>query len=118
MRSAAFQTANTLPNTIFNLLASAISALVLVRNFSAQEMKARFTSTASPTAVERSLRGGFVSTLLAPLYVIMAPELQCEFAPLQFPSPPYCLLPQIFFYGLYNLLVVSSCAVWVSKPLH
>ena len=55
--SAAFQTANTLPNTIFNLLASGVfDAVAWFRRLFAhsREMKARFTSTASSHWPERS----------------------------------------------------------------
>ena len=105
--SAAFQTANTLPNTIFNLLASGVFDAVLV-----PQIVRALKRDEGQVYINRliTLAGtilfvvAFVSTLLAPLLIIiMAPGYSMEIRSLAV-SFAFLCLPQIFFYGLYNLL--------------
>ena len=106
--SAAFQTANTLPNTVFNLLASGVFDAVLVP----QIVGALKRKHDGETYVNRllTLAGTllFVVTLVAmvaaPLLVIItAAGYDSEIRNLAILFALLCL-PQLFFYGLYNLL--------------
>ena len=105
--SAAFQTANTLPNTIFNLLASGVFDAVLVpqivRALKRDEGQVYINRLITLAGTILFLVA-FVSTLLAPvLIVIMAPGYSQDIRSLAVAFAFLCL-PQIFFYGLYNLL--------------
>ena len=104
---AAFQTANTLPNTVFNLLASGIFDAVLVP----QIVGAIKRRNDGDTYVNRllTLAGTvlflvtFVTMILAPLLVmITAAGYTDDIRHLAILFAPLCL-PQLFFYGLYNL---------------
>ena len=106
--SAAFQTANTLPNTVFNLLASGVFDAVLVP----QIVGALKRKHDGETYVNRllTLAGTllFVVTVVAmvaaPLLVIItAAGYDSEIRNLAILFALLCL-PQLFFYGLYNLL--------------
>lgn len=105
---AAFQTANTLPNTVFNLLASGIFDAVLVP----QIVGAIKRRSDGDTYVNRllTLAGTvlflvtFVTMVLAPLLVmITAAGYTEDIRNLAILFALLCL-PQLFFYGLYNLL--------------
>ena len=105
---AAFQTANTLPNTVFNLLASGIFDAVLVP----QIVGAIKRRNDGDTYVNRllTLAGTvlflvtFVTMILAPLLVmITAAGYTDDIRHLAILFALLCL-PQLFFYGLYNLL--------------
>ena len=106
--SAAFQTANTLPNTVFNLLASGVFDAVLVP----QIVGALKRKHDGETYVNRllTLAGTllFIVTILsmvaAPLLVVItAAGYDSEIRTLAIVFALLCL-PQLFFYGLYNLL--------------
>ena len=105
---AAFQTANTLPNTVFNLLASGIFDAVLVP----QIVGAIKRRNDGDTYVNRllTLAGTvlflvtFVTMVLAPVLVmITAAGYTDDIRHLAILFALLCL-PQLFFYGLYNLL--------------
>ncbi len=105
---AAFQTANTLPNTVFNLLASGIFDAVLVP----QIVGAIKRRNDGDTYVNRllTLAGTvlfvvtFITMVLAPLLVIITAAGYTEdIRNLAIFFALLCL-PQLFFYGLYNLL--------------
>ena len=105
---AAFQTANTLPNTVFNLLASGIFDAVLVP----QIVGAIKRRNDGDTYVNRllTLAGTvlfvvtFITMVLAPLLVIITAAGYTEdIRSLAILFALLCL-PQLFFYGLYNLL--------------
>ena len=105
---AAFQTANTLPNTVFNLLASGIFDAVLVPQI-VGAIKRRHDGD---TYVNRllTLAGTllflvtFVTMVLAPVLVmITAAGYTEDIRNLAILFALLCL-PQLFFYGLYNLL--------------
>lgn len=105
--SAAFQTANTLPNTIFNLLASGVFDAVLVpqivRALKRDEGQVYINRLITLAGTILFLVA-FLSTVLAPLLIIiMAPGYSMEIRSLAV-AFAYLCLPQIFFYGLYNLL--------------
>ena len=104
--AASFQVANTLPNMVYNLLAAGILDAILVP----QIVRALRERGDSPyvnkliTAVGTLL---FLLTLIAmvatPLLVsILAPALTGESRSLTITFSLWCV-PQIFFYGLYNL---------------
>nr|WP_115728461.1 lipid II flippase MurJ [Actinomyces culturomici] len=106
--SAAFQTANTLPNTVFNLLASGIFDAVLVP----QIVGALKRKHDGETYVNRllTLAGTLlfvvtiVSMVAAPLLVVItAAGYDSQIRTLAILFALLCL-PQLFFYGLYNLL--------------
>ena len=105
---AAFQTANTLPNTVFNLLASGIFDAVLVPQI-VGAIKRRHDGN---TYVNRllTLAGTllflvtFATMVLAPVLVmITAAGYTEDIRNLAILFALLCL-PQLFFYGLYNLL--------------
>ena len=105
---AAFQTANTLPNTVFNLLASGIFDAVLVPQI-VGAIKRRHDGD---TYVNRllTLAGTllflvtFATMVLAPVLVmITAAGYTEDIRNLAILFSLLCL-PQLFFYGLYNLL--------------
>ena len=105
---AAFQTANTLPNTVFNLLASGIFDAVLVPQI-VGAIKRRHDGD---TYVNRllTLAGTllflvtFATMVLAPVLVmITAAGYTEDIRNLAILFALLCL-PQLFFYGLYNLL--------------
>ena len=105
---AAFQTANTLPNTVFNLLASGIFDAVLVPQI-VGAIKRRHDGD---TYVNRllTLAGTllflvtFATMVLAPVLVmITAAGYTDDIRNLAILFALLCL-PQLFFYGLYNLL--------------
>lgn len=105
---AAFQTANTLPNTVFNLLASGIFDAVLVPQI-VGAIKRRHDGD---TYVNRllTLAGTllflvtFATMVLAPILVmITAAGYTEDIRNLAILFALLCL-PQLFFYGLYNLL--------------
>lgn len=106
--SAAFQTANTLPNTVFNLLASGVFDAVLVP----QIVGALKREHDGETYVNRllTLAGTLlflvtvVSMIAAPLLVVITAagyDSQIRSLAILF---AFLCLPQLFFYGLYNLL--------------
>lgn len=106
--SAAFQTANTLPNTVFNLLASGVFDAVLVPQI-VGALKKRHDGE---TYVNRLLTLGgtllflvtIISMIAAPLLVIItAAGYDAQIRRLAILFALLCL-PQLFFYGLYNLL--------------
>ena len=105
---AAFQTANTLPNTVFNLLASGIFDAVLVPQI-VGAIKRRHDGD---TYVNRPLTLAgtllflvtFATMVLAPVLVmITAAGYTEDIRNLAILFALLCL-PQLFFYGLYNLL--------------
>ena len=105
--SAAFQTANTLPNTVFNLLASGVFDAVLV-----PQIVRALKRESGDTYVNRliTLAGTILfgvtvlAMIAAPLLIIiMAPGFDAEIRGLAIAFALLCI-PQIFFYGLYNLL--------------
>lgn len=104
---ASFQTANTLPNMVFNILAAGVFDAVLVPQI-VRAMK----RTQGDVYVNRliTLAGSilFVVTLVAmvlsPLLILItAAGYDAEIRALAIAFSLVCL-PQIFFYGLYNLL--------------
>ncbi|MDC4232567.1 hypothetical protein M3T53_02410 [Actinomyces sp. B33] len=106
--SAAFQTANTLPNTVFNLLASGVFDAVLVPQI-VSALKRRHDGDAYVNKL-LTLAGTIlfavtvVATVAAPLLVIItAAGYDAQIRSLAIAFAFLCL-PQIFFYGLYNLL--------------
>jgi len=105
---AAFQTANTLPNTVFNLLASGIFDAVLVPQI-VGAIKRRHDGD---TYVNRLLTlAGTVLFVVTILTMVLAPLLVLITAAgypedIRYLAILFSLLclPQLFFYGLYNLL--------------
>ncbi|QPK81336.1 hypothetical protein G7Y41_00105 [Schaalia sp. ZJ405] len=106
--SAAFQTANALPNTVFNLLASGVLDAVLVpqivnaikRRHDGQVYVNRLLTLAGTILFLVTI----VSLIAAPLLVIVtAAAYDTEIRTLAILFALLCL-PQLFFYGLYNLL--------------
>lgn len=106
--SAAFQTANTLPNTVFNLLAAGVFDAVLVP----QIVSAFKRKHEGQVYVNRLLTLGgtvlflvtLISMVAAPLLVMVtAAGYDPEIRALAILFSLLCL-PQLFFYGIYNLL--------------
>ncbi|MCD4550085.1 murein biosynthesis integral membrane protein MurJ [Schaalia sp. lx-260] len=105
--NAAFQTANTLPNTIYNILASGVFDAILVPHIvSALKKRSgdvyvnRLLTLAGTVLFGLSV----VALLIAPLLVIItAAGYDTEIRSLAIAFSLLCL-PQIFFYGVYNLL--------------
>lgn len=106
--SAAFQTANTLPNTVFNLLASGVFDAVLVpqivgalkRRHDGETYVNRLLTLAGTLLFVVTL----VSMIAAPLLVVItAAGYDSEIRTLAILFALLCL-PQLFFYGVYNLL--------------
>ncbi|WP_022868877.1 murein biosynthesis integral membrane protein MurJ [Schaalia vaccimaxillae] len=106
--SAAFQTANTLPNTVFNLLASGILDAVLVpqivmalkRKHDGQAYVNKLLTLAGTLLFGVTL----ITMVAAPLLVIItAAGYDAEIRGLAIAFALLCL-PQLFFYGVYNLL--------------
>lgn len=106
--NAAFQTANTLPNVVFNILASGVLDALLVPQIVAalkskhqgQEYVNRLLTLAGTILFGITV----LAMVAAPLLVIISsagygPEIRS----LAIAFALLCL-PQIFFYGLYNLL--------------
>ena len=105
--SGAFQTANTLPNTVYNLLAAGVFDAVLVPQI-VRALKSRggdaYVNKLITLAGTILFGVTFVAMVLSPLLVVVtASGLSSEARTL---AILFCLLclPQIFFYGLYNLL--------------
>ncbi len=105
--SAAFQTANTLPNTVYNLLAAGVFDAVLV-----PQIVKFLKQKSGDVAVNRliTLAGTIlflvtvVALVISPLLVTMtAAAYTGQMRALTIAFSLLCL-PQIFFYGLYNLL--------------
>lgn len=105
--AGAFQTANTLPNTVYNLLAAGVFDAILVPQI-VRALKTRGGDTYVNKLI--TLAGTilfgvtFLAMVLSPLLVVItASGLSPEARRL---AILFCLLclPQIFFYGLYNLL--------------
>ncbi len=106
--SAAFQTANTLPNTVFNLLASGVFDAVLVpqivgalkRKHDGQTYVNRLLTLAGTLLFIVTI----VAMIAAPLLVVItAAGYDAQTRTLAILFALLCL-PQLFFYGLYNLL--------------
>lgn len=106
--SAAFQTANTLPNTVFNLLASGVFDAVLVpqivgalrRRHDGQTYVNRLLTLAGTLLFVVTI----IAMIAAPLLVVItAAGYDSEIRTLAILFALLCL-PQLFFYGLYNLL--------------
>lgn len=106
--SAAFQTANTLPNTVFNLLASGVFDAVLVpqivgalrRRHDGQTYVNRLLTLAGTLLFVVTI----IAMIAAPLLVLItAAGYDSEIRTLAILFALLCL-PQLFFYGLYNLL--------------
>ncbi|WP_253953897.1 lipid II flippase MurJ [Schaalia sp. 19OD2882] len=106
--NAAFQTANTLPNMVFNILASGVLDAILVP----QIVTALKTRHQGQQYVNRllTLAGTLlfgitvVAMIAAPLLVIITSAgYDAQIRSLAIAFALLCL-PQIFFYGLYNLL--------------
>ncbi|MCI6556448.1 lipid II flippase MurJ [Schaalia hyovaginalis] len=106
--AAAFQTANTLPNTVFNILASGVFDAVLVpqivgalkRKYDGETYINRLLTLAGVILFGITV----VSMIAAPLLVIItAAGYDAEIRVLAILFALLCL-PQLFFYGLYNLL--------------
>lgn len=104
---ASFQTANTLPNMVFNILAAGVFDAVLVPQI-VRAMK----RTQGDVYVNRliTLAGTIlfavtlVAMVLSPLLILItAAGYDAEIRALAIAFSLVCL-PQIFFYGLYNLL--------------
>ena len=105
---AAFQTANTLPNTVFNLLASGIFDAVLVPQI-VGAIKRRndgdiYVNRLLTLAGTLLFLVTFATMVLAPVLVmITAAGYTEDIRNLAILFALLCL-PQLFFYGLYNLL--------------
>ena len=105
---AAFQTANTLPNTVFNLLASGIFDAVLVPQI-VGAIKRRhdgdtYVNHLLTLAGTLLFLVTFATMVLAPVLVmITAAGYTEDIRNLAILFALLCL-PQLFFYGLYNLL--------------
>lgn len=106
--AAAFQTANTLPNTVFNILASGVFDAVLVpqivgalkRKYGGETYINRLLTLAGVILFAITV----VSMIAAPLLVVItAAGYDAEIRALAILFALLCL-PQLFFYGLYNLL--------------
>lgn len=105
--STAFQVANTLPNTIYNLLAAGVFDAVLVpqivrglKRKSGDVYVNRLITLAGTILFAVTM----VALVIAPLLVtILAGSISGELRHLTVAFSLICL-PQIFFYGLYNLL--------------
>lgn len=104
---AAFQTANTLPNMVFNILAAGVLDAVLV-----PQIVRALKKPDGNVFVNRLLTAAglvlFILTVVAmvaaPLLVMMtAASYSNEIRALSIAFALVCL-PQIFFYGVYNLL--------------
>lgn len=102
----AFNVANTLPNTIFNLLAGGVLNAILVpqivrafRKKNGDEFVNRLLTTAGVILLTITVVATIASTLLVSLFAYNMPAgwkaLAVAFA--------FWCLPQIFFYGLYVL---------------
>lgn len=104
---AAFQTANTLPNMVFNILAAGVLDAVLVPQIVRALKRPDGTVFVNRllTAAGLILFALTVVTMIgAPLLVMMtAASYSAEIRALSIAFSLICL-PQIFFYGLYNLL--------------
>ncbi len=106
--AAAFQTANTLPNTVFNILASGVFDAVLVpqivgalkRKYDGETYINRLLTLAGVILFGITV----ISMVAAPLLVVItAAGYDTEIRALAILFALLCL-PQLFFYGLYNLL--------------
>ena len=105
--AGAFQTANTLPNTVYNLLAAGVFDAILVPQI-VRALKTRggdaYVNKLITLAGTILFGVTFLAMVLSPLLVVItASGLSAEARRL---AILFCLLclPQIFFYGLYNLL--------------
>lgn len=102
----AFQVANNLPNTIYNLLASSILSAILVPQIvralhrgNDEEFINRLLTLFTVTLVGLTL----VCSLAAPLFVYLyASQMDVRWLSLAI-AFAFWSLPQIFFYGLYSL---------------
>lgn len=104
---AAFQTANTLPNMVFNILAAGVLDAVLV-----PQIVRALKKNDGQVFVNRLLTAAglilfiltVVAMIAAPLLImITAASYSAEIRALSIAFALVCL-PQIFFYGVYNLL--------------
>jgi len=105
--SASFQVANTLPNTVYNLLAAGVFDAVLVPQI-VRALKRRSGDVYVNRLITLAgtiLFGVTVAAMvIAPLLVtILAGSFSGSMRTLTIAFSLICL-PQIFFYGLYNLL--------------
>lgn len=105
--SAAFQVANTLPNTVYNLLAAGVFDAVLVPQI-VRALKQRsgdvYVNRLLTVAGTILFGVTLVAMVASPLLVtILAGTFSGELRALTIGFSLVCL-PQIFFYGLYNLL--------------
>lgn len=116
--NAAFQTANTLPNMVFNLLATGLFDAILIPQI------VRALKRDDQTYVNRLLTATglilflvtVVALIAAPLLVIVtAAGYDAQIRSLAIAFALVCL-PQIFFYGLYNLLGELLAAWKVFAP--
>ena len=104
--AASFQVANTLPNMVYNLLAAGILDAILVP----QIVRALRERSDSPYVNKLITAVGSILFLLTGLAMIatpllismLAPALTGEARSLTITFSLWCV-PQIFFYGLYNL---------------
>lgn len=104
---AAFQTANTLPNMVFNILAAGILDAVLVPQI-VRALKrddgAVFVNRLLTISGTILFLLTIIAMVAAPLLVMMtAASYSDEIRALSIAFSLICL-PQIFFYGIYNLL--------------
>ncbi len=104
---AAFQTANTLPNMVFNILAAGVLDAVLV-----PQIVRALRKKDGDVFVNRLLTAAglilfiltVVAMIAAPLLIfVTAASYSAEIRALAIAFSLVCL-PQIFFYGLYNLI--------------
>lgn len=105
--NAAFQTANTLPNMVYNLLASGVINAILI-----PQIVSAFKRKSGQEYVNRLLTlAGTILFVVTVIMMVAAPLLVLvtafgysqEIRVLAIAFALLCL-PQIFFYGLYNLL--------------
>lgn len=104
---ASFQTANTLPNMVFNILAAGVFDAVLVPQI-VRAMKRKqgdvYVNRLITFAGTILFLVTVVAMVLSPLLVLItAAGYDAEIRALAIAFSLVCL-PQIFFYGLYNLL--------------
>lgn len=105
--TAAFQTANTLPNTVFNILAAGVLDAVLVPQIVRALQKKNgdvFVNRLITAAGSILFLITIVAMVAAPLLILMSAASYGEdIRSLAIAFALVCL-PQIFFYGVYNLL--------------
>lgn len=104
---ASFQTANTLPNMVFNILAAGVFDAVLVPQIVRAMKRSQgdvYVNRLITLAGTILFAVTMVAMVLSPLLILItAAGYDAEIRALAIAFSLVCL-PQIFFYGLYNLL--------------